>query len=301
MTKFQAWVEAFRLRTLALSLSAIGMGSAVASACGLFRTEVWIWAMLTTLFLQILSNLSNDYGDAVSGADHAGRVGPDRMVQTGRITPGEMKRMMGVFALLSLICGIALLAVAFDSLNVPLMLFFLLGLGAIAAAIYYTVGKNPYGYRGMGDLFVFLFFGIVGVGGTFYLHTQTLWFPALLPAVSVGALSAGVLNVNNLRDVQSDRRAGKHTLVVRYGVRWGKKYQFALLGLALAGMVSFSALRNQSVLEWIYVAAFPLLALHAQKISATTENSHFDPQLKFLSLTTLVLTILFAAGIWLSK
>ena len=298
MTQFDAWMKAFRLRTLALSFSVIAMGSAVAFQLGSFRFEVMLWAFATTLFLQILSNLSNDYGDAVSGADDAGRVGPSRMVQSGRITAAEMKRMMLVFSLLALFSGIALLATALDGLmNLRFALFLALGLCAIAAAIKYTVGVKPYGYMGLGDLFVFIFFGLVGVVGTYFLHASSLNWIVVLPATAVGTLSVGVLNVNNMRDEESDRRSGKTTLIVRRGRHWGRMYHLVLILAALVAMAVYTAITDGRWNSWLFVLVFPLWLRHLWLIFTTDVRADLDPQLKTLSLSTLLMTILFSVGL----
>ena len=298
MTKLDAWMKAFRLRTLALSFSVIAMGSAMAFQQGFFRLDVMLLALLTTLFLQILSNLSNDYGDAISGADHAGRVGPSRMVQSGRITPSEMKRMMVIFSLLALISGILLLMISVgDLLSWQFGLFLLLGLGAIAAAIKYTVGVKPYGYMGLGDLFVFLFFGLVGVVGTYFLHAASFNWLVVLPATAVGLLSVGVLNVNNMRDEESDRRAGKTTLIVRHGRVWGRTYHLLLVLVAVLSMVIYTVMVEGNWHNWLFLLVLPLLLRHLQAIFKTEERAALDPQLKILSLSTLLMTALFFVGL----
>ena len=222
MSTTKNWLVAFRLRTLPLALSSIILGSMLAYADGIFSWPVAILAVTTTLFLQILSNLANDYGDSVSGVDNEHRVGPSRSVQGGAITASQMRRAVFLFAFLSLASGIGLIIVGTRGLQLESTLIYLvLGLGAIAAAIKYTVGKNPYGYQGLGDLFVFIFFGLVGVCGTYYLHTHQLPWDILLPAASVGLLSVAVLNLNNLRDRESDAASGKRTLVVKLGSEKG--------------------------------------------------------------------------------
>jgi 1,4-dihydroxy-2-naphthoate octaprenyltransferase len=208
--RVKAWVSAFRLRTLPLALASIGMGSFLAAADNSFRGDVVAWCALTTLFLQILSNLANDYGDTKHGADSAHRQGPKRAVQAGLITAAQMKTAMVVFAALSLLSGLLLLWTALGSAGLYVFLFFLaLGLAAIWAAINYTAGARPYGYAGLGDIAVFTFFGLVGVMGTYYLQTQQLPGALLWPAASMGFLATGVLNINNIRDIESDRLAGK--------------------------------------------------------------------------------------------
>src|SRR5690554_4435762 len=207
--KKQAWLHAIRLRTLPLALASILMASFMAQYHGLFRWEVFVLAALTTTLLQILSNLANDYGDSIHGADSAVRQGPIRAVQSGIISSGEMKKAMLVFALLSFISGNLLLFIALNDLFVYLS-FVALGLLSIIAAVTYTSGTKPYGYLGLGDISVFLFFGLVGVLGTYYLHTLEFSPQLVLPAVSLGLFSTAVLNINNIRDINSDAQAGKN-------------------------------------------------------------------------------------------
>ena len=205
MTSAGIWIKAFRLRTLPLSLSATVLGSFLGFAGDSFKWGVFIFGSLTTLFLQILSNLANDYGDAVKGTDNEGRLGPLRVTQSGLVSRQQMRWMIGIFAFLSLVSGSLLIWIGLrggDMLGYAI--FFLLGFAAIFAAIKYTIGKKPYGYVGLGDLMVFVFFGIVGVAGTYFLHTNTFHVSILLPASSVGLLSMGVLNLNNMRDHEND-------------------------------------------------------------------------------------------------
>lgn len=167
-----------------------------------FQLPILIAALTTTLFLQVLSNLANDYGDFKNGIDNENRLGPQRTVQSGEIKPHHMLVGIIICGALALASGIWLLYEAAKTTNIVIVLsFLLLGLLAIAAAVKYTVGKNPYGYRGLGDIAVFLFFGITGVAGTYFLHTNTIDWPELLPAVAIGMLATGVLNLNNLRDI----------------------------------------------------------------------------------------------------
>ncbi|HET9054759.1 MAG TPA: 1,4-dihydroxy-2-naphthoate octaprenyltransferase, partial [Cyclobacteriaceae bacterium] len=211
------WVDAFRLRTLPLALSSILMGGFLAASVSAFRWDVFLLCIITTILLQILSNLANDYGDSIHGADSADRKGPSRAVQSGKISAAQMRTAMIVFVILSLAGGTSLLFVAFG-FNWNAILFFL-GLGALSilAAIAYTVGRRPYGYAGLGDISVFIFFGLVGVMGSLYLFTKAIHWQDALPAISCGLFSVGVLNINNIRDIESDKKAGKYSIPVRIG------------------------------------------------------------------------------------
>ena len=292
MKNIKAWVVSLRLRTLPLALSTILMGSIVAAWDGAFRAEVLLWAALTTLFLQILSNLANDYGDALSGADNETRVGPQRMIQSGAISLGQMKKAIIILVALALISGLTLLAKAFDTDYWKLLAFFLLGLAAIAAAIRYTAGKNPYGYRGLGDIYVFLFFGIVGVAGSYFLHTNTWQWEVLLPASSIGLFSTGVLNLNNIRDIESDRKSGKITMVVRMGRNKALWYHAALLADGWLIFLIYAILTSRTMLLWPSLLALPLFIRNIVRSFKTREPSKLDGELRNLSLSILLFVVL---------
>lgn len=289
----QAWVSAFRLRTLPLSLSVVATGSALAAQEGRLSVPTLGLCLLTTLFLQILSNLSNDYGDTVHGADGPDRLGPMRAVQSGAISLRQMRRAMVVFALLSLASGVALLVEASGAIGVATTFAFLaIGILCIAAAIAYTNGRHPYGYHGLGDASVFLFFGLVGVGGCYFLHTGHLTWPVALPASAVGLLSVGVLNMNNIRDMESDRSAGKKTVPLRIGRRGAKAYQAAVIVAAVALLSAYIALFGSRT-QWICsLAAVPLIANAAGSLRHD-DADYFDSQLRLVSLSTFAFSLLF--------
>ncbi len=203
----KAWIEAARLRTLPLALASIGMGSFLAAAHERFSWAIFGLTALTTIFLQVLSNLANDYGDTINGADSAEREGPQRAVQAGIISAKAMFRGVVLFAVLSLVSGLSLLYISVTSMQV-FWLFLGLGILAIIAAYTYTAGSNPYGYAGLGDISVLLFFGWLAVIGTYFLHTQFFQWDIVLPATTLGLFSVGVLNINNIRDIESDKKAG---------------------------------------------------------------------------------------------
>jgi 1,4-dihydroxy-2-naphthoate octaprenyltransferase len=295
-----AWLSAFRLRTLPLAFSCIITGSALAALYN-FKWQITALALLTTLFLQVLSNLANDYGDTIHGADSADRTGPLRTVQSGAISKEAMKTAVMAFALLAFTSGIFLLYVALDNFK-SILFFILLGLSAIAAAIKYTAGTNPYGYKGLGDLFVFVFFGWVGVEGVFYLHTQLFSVNGLLPASVIGFLSVAVLNLNNMRDHISDAKAGKNTLVVKMGFQNAKKYHAALLVLAFLCAIIFSVLMwldTGALLPLVSLTVFVFLFIHLKKVSATTNPADLDSELKKVALSTFIYSLLFGLGILL--
>lgn len=290
------WMAAFRLRTLPLSLSTIFAGSVAAAMHGVFRWDVLVMASLTTLFLQILSNLANDYGDGVAGTDRH-RQGEQRMVQSGHISQKQMLRMIVVFAGLSLLSGLLLLALALPAIfSMRGLMFLAAGVLSIGAAINYTVGRNPYGYKGWGDFFVFVFFGLVGVYGSYYLHAAHFSWPEVKLAVAIGLLSAGVLNVNNLRDEASDRAAGKRTLVVIGGRDFGVRYHVLLLAFAWWCLVAFVTTQASSWMQWLFVLTLPLFIRHLRVIITHREPAAIDPELKRLSLATFFTVMLLVAG-----
>lgn len=297
MNKTAIWINAFRLRTLPLSLSSILLGSFLAFRDGYFSWSVFLLASLTTLFLQILSNLANDYGDSQNGIDNKYRIGPARTVQSGQIKAREMRLMVILFMVLTLISGSLLVFTGTREIaSIYTILYFLMGFAAIAAAIKYTVGKNPYGYQGLGDLFVFVFFGLIGVGGTYFLHTNHFPADILLPATSVGLLSAGVLNLNNMRDRISDQQSGKRTLAVILGKQRVKVYHLILLaGSVLTGMI-YTIMHFESLYQFSFLTTIPLLFKNIREVMFNTIPAELDPELKKLALTTLIFAVTFGVG-----
>jgi len=296
-SKFKHWLSAFRLRTLPLALSSIFMGNFLAKWQGVFDWSILGLAMSTTICLQILSNLANDYGDSVHGADSVDRKGPSRAVQTGAITKSQMKKAMIVFASLSLMSGLLLLGRAFADHWLLIFVFLVVGLLAIYAAITYTAGSNPYGYRGLGDIAVLVFFGLVGVLGSYYLQTKTLEWTILFPALSCGLLATGVLNVNNIRDIESDQKAGKISIPVRLGREKAVVYHFILLGLAMLSSLLFAFFNARDWTAYLFVLAFPLIIRNGWAVKTKQQAAALDPYLKQLALSTLLFVILFGIGL----
>lgn len=293
----KAWIKAFRLRTLPLALACIALGSFLAAYDHQFKISVLLLSGLTTLFLQILSNLSNDYGDSVHGADNADRSGPQRAVQSGMISAEEMKRAIFIFSLLSLISGLMLLIISFDKIGTQFIVLLLLGFAAIWAAINYTAGKNPYGYAGLGDLFVIIFFGILGVLGTYYLHTGHLEASYFLPALSCGFLATAVLNINNIRDIESDKKAGKRSIPVRIGRKNAVIYHWFLLIVPVLLMAWFVIIHYKSPVQFLFLISLPLIIWNGIAVSKNTNASNIDPYLKQLAITTLVFILTFGLGL----
>jgi 1,4-dihydroxy-2-naphthoate octaprenyltransferase len=291
------WIEAFRLRTLMLSLACILMGVFLAKIFSQnVSTVSVVLTLLTALFLQILSNLANDYGDSKHGADHDGRKGPKRAVQSGKITEVQMLVGIKIFVALSLVTGMALLYSCLNviGLNGVITLFFI-GIAAIVAAIAYTNGKRPYGYMGLGDISVFIFFGLIAVCGTYYLLVGAINPFIFLPAISCGLFSVGVLNLNNMRDIDSDIEAGKNSIPVRLGYAKSKVYHYVIIITALLCALIF-VMFYKEMPTWqnlSIVACFPLFLKQLFTVKNTTDKIKLDPLLKQLSISTMLFVLLF--------
>lgn len=292
-----AWIKAARLRTLPLALSSVIMGSFLAIDAGHYKPWVIGLALLTTLFLQILSNFANDYGDSAKGTDNEHRLGPMRTVQSGEISHSEMRKGIAVMVLLSLVSGVLLIYVALGTQWIKGLLFLLLGVASIAAAIKYVVGENAYGYRGLGDIFVFLFFGLAGVAGTYYLNALSLPWDIWLPAAALGFFSTGVLNLNNMRDADNDLRSGKITIPVRLGPSYAKIYHMMLILFGWTSAFLFNYINHLDITQWMYAVVLPLFVLDLIKIVRTKNPRALDPFLKKLALSTLTFTILFGISL----
>ena len=285
-----------RLRTLPLAASCILAGAAAAKAHGEMNGFVLALTLATTFLLQILSNLANDYGDYSHGVDNEQRVGPTRAMQSGAISQAQMKRALIITTAITLLSGMSLLWIVFSpkAQFMQALLMLLLGFAAIGAAIKYTVGSNPYGYRGLGDLFVFLFFGPVGVLGTYYLLTGTLDAEPMLLAMTTGFYSTAVLNLNNLRDHVNDAASGKQTLVVKMGFRNGKVYQLALISMGTLGLIAWCTIYSTLNDYW---ACLPAIAqcLLLIKVWKCENPAALDSELKKVALLTFMTTLLLVA------
>lgn len=298
------WIEAARIRTLPLSVSGIIVGSMYALANPtdniLTPTEVFNWrifgfAILTTLGLQILSNFANDYGDGIKGTDNEDRVGPKRAIQSGVITPQAMKVAIIITALLTLLSAILLIYFAFTDTNIYYSLFYLvLGILAILSAIRYTIGSKAYGYRGFGDVFVFVFFGLVSTLGVNFLYSEQIDIELLLPAAAIGFLSVGVLNLNNMRDEESDRKVGKNTLVVKIGGKKAKLYHYFLVIFSMILVLVFALINNFKFDQYLFLLAYLPLTNHLITVYKNKNAKALDPELKKLALSTFLLSVLLA-------
>lgn len=295
----KAWIAAARPRTLPLALASIILGSFLAAAAGRFSWLTFWLAVLTTTLLQVLSNFANDYGDAVSGKDTPDRVGPRRAVATGDLTRSAMRRAMIMTSLLALGSGIWLLAVTTRAGGAWLFWVFLgLGLLCIGAAIAYTNGKRPYGYAGYGDVAVLLFFGWVGVLGTFFLHTLFLTPLLLLPASAVGLFATGVLNINNVRDMATDARTGKQSIPVRLGRVGAVRYHWALLTGGMGSALAYTLLTTPThFATYLYILSFPLFILNGNAVATHQNPADLNPRLGQLALSTLLFVVLFGVGV----
>ena len=273
MAKLKTWIRAARPRTVLLSFSGVLLGGLLAIKTGPSTgSGTWLcllFCALTAVLLQILSNLANDYGDFKKGVDGVHRVGPQRELQSGAITEKEMRKGIAVVGAMCLASGALIFVFARFSWQ-ELAVFAALGLGAVLAALFYTLGKHPYGYRGLGDLYCFLFFGWAAVAGTFYLATRILDFSVLLPASAMGFLSNAVLNINNMRDMENDRASGKSSLVVKIGLKKAFVYHGLLIGGAFVCLTVYLGLHHAAWYSNLFWLLFPIFLKELIGIKKTT-------------------------------
>jgi 1,4-dihydroxy-2-naphthoate octaprenyltransferase len=297
MDRLKPWLSAFRLRTLPLSISGIIIGSCFAAYNGFFDPIVFVLALLVTVALQILSNLANDYGDGVKGTDNDTRVGPMRAIQSGKITPDQMFEGLKINILIVIFLTLLLIYNAFGhGYFLYSLLFFGLGAISVYAALKYTMGDSAYGYKGLGDIFVLIFFGFVSVVGSYFLYTKQLDHIVILPSIAVGLLSVGVLNLNNMRDIASDKLSHKITMAVKLGKEKSKQYHlFLVIGAMVFGIV-FSILYFTSFYNFLFLLSYIPLTIHIVKINMATISSDFDSQLKVLALSTFLFSLLLGIG-----
>jgi 1,4-dihydroxy-2-naphthoate octaprenyltransferase len=299
MKTVKAWISAARLKTLPLSLAGVVFGSFAAKKDGFWDSSVFIFALTTTLCFQILSNFANDLGDSQKGTDDNNRLGPVRAVQSGIISKSQMKFAVILMSLLSVLSACFLLMVAnkdpltFMS-NQLILAYLIASVLSIAAAIMYTMGSKAYGYRGFGDLFVFIFFGLVSVIGSYGLFSKTIDLELLLPAITIGLLSVAVLNLNNMRDIVNDQKHGKMTVVVKLGAKNAKSYHFYLFAIAAATLAIFISFPKFSPIYWITFLPFIVLGIHIKKVIQVTDPQDYDAELKKVALSTFLIALLFA-------
>ncbi|MDB9835942.1 1,4-dihydroxy-2-naphthoate octaprenyltransferase [Flavobacteriaceae bacterium] len=294
-SKFKIWLQAARLRTLPLSLSGIIVGNGLAYGSDQFSFVILYLSLATTIAFQVLSNFANDYGDGVKGTDNESRIGPARVLQQGLLTREELKRGIQFCAAVSLVFAFALIYVSFGTSDLLYsLIFIILGIASVVAAIKYTVGSNAYGYRALGDLFVFLFFGGVSVLGSYFLQAQEFQIDLILPATALGLLSVGVLNLNNMRDIHTDKEVNKITMAVLLGASLSKAYHAFLLIGAVLTTVFYVKMDIQPAYLFM-IAVLPMM-IHLRRVLGYTDPKEFDPELKRLALCTFLFAILFAIG-----
>jgi len=303
----KSFIKAARLRTLPLSVSGIIVGSILGNellqnkatineSTSILVSSIFWLAILTTIGFQVLSNFANDYGDGIKGTDK-NRTGEARMVSSGAITPKQMKSAMIITTFITLIIALVLIYVAFGSENFGYsLLFFGLGIASIAAAIKYTVGNSAYGYSGFGDVFVFIFFGLLSVVGSYFLYTKYINFEIFLPAISIGMLSTAVLNLNNLRDQTEDKKNNKKTLVVKIGNEKAKKYHYFLILGALVVSLIYVFLDFTSVYQLVFLVAYIPLIKNMKTVAQNIIPAELDSELKKVALSTFLFAILFGIG-----
>jgi len=295
------YIKAARLRTLPLSISGIIVGSFLGnnqlnSEISIFESSIFWLAILTTIGFQVLSNFANDYGDGIKGSDK-NRTGEARMVSSGVITPKQMKLAMIITTIITLIIALLLIYVSFGKENFGYSILFLgLGIASIAAAIKYTVGNSAYGYSGFGDVFVFIFFGLLSVVGSYFLYTKHIDFAIFLPAISVGLLSTAVLNLNNLRDRVEDKKNNKNTLVVKLGITKAKKYHYFLIFGALITACMYTFIDFKTIYQLIFLMAFVPLIKNVKTVVNNSVPAELDSELKKVALSTFLFAILFGIG-----
>lgn len=297
--RIHPWISAFRPRTLFLATAGVILGSGLALHVEKLDVITALLTLLTALLLQLLSNLANDLGDYVKGTDSTGgRVGPMRSVQSGKITPLQMKKTIAITTLIAMFSGLILLLRLFHIMGlVVIILFLIVGALSLLSALFYTLGERPYGYRGWGDFFAFLFFGPIAVIGTYYLQAQIIDFRAVLPSIGMGLLSAMILNVNNMRDIENDALSNKRTIAVRLGLNYAKRYHTVLMIVMYVCFLIYSLLYASS--PWyrfgyivVYVFQLQLLLQIYKK-----EGRALDPYLRKTALSSFILAVLFSVCI----
>lgn len=289
MSLLKTWLRAARLRTLPLSFSGILIGSSFAFSSN-FDFDIFSSCLLITVLFQIISNFANDLGDAIKGVDDETRIGPERAIQSGMITKAQMKNAIIILSVLAFIVVLQLLF-RIDLSRNELLIFSALGMMSIWAAIAYTIGKNPYGYRALGDLMVFLFFGLLAVVGTYYLYARSVVLEVVLIASAIGALAVAVLNLNNMRDREDDTLKNKKTMAVILGAEKAKRYHTAVL---LISVLLFAAGISLSGYYWYFLGLVPLLRLvgHLKRVWQTENAREFDPELKVIALSSFMTSLL---------
>ena len=298
--QIKIWIKAARLRTLPLSISGIVAGNALGVQDSNFSWLLFFLMLLTAIAFQIVSNFANDYGDGVKGTDNANRVGPQRVFQSGLLTRKTLKKGIVYTAVVSIFLAITLIYTAFGKDSwLYFTVFFGLAIGSVWAAISYTVGEKAYGYRGLGDLFVFIFFGMISVVGSSFLQLKVISTPSILLSLVLGLLSVAVLNLNNMRDRESDAAVGKRTFAVLLGAQGAKYYHYTLI-LGACGILGFFFIQQTTAFYWLTLIGLITLLFHLAVVIQNKDPKRLDPELKKVALSTFVLSILIFISFFLS-
>lgn len=298
--KLKYYIESMRLRTLPLSVAGIIMGGLLAGSQGFWDTGIFIWALLTAVSLQILSNIANELGDLQKGTDNENRLGPIRSVQSGHLSVKNLYGLLIIFVLLSVSFGLCLIWVSFHSLfSSSGLTMIILGALAIVAAIKYTFGGKAYGYIGLGDLFVFLFFGPVSVMGVYFLMSETLPFITVLPASAIGFLSTSMLNQNNMRDIENDSNFEKKTMAVRMGLNVTKRYHLVIISLAFILMTLYCIIRQVGIFGYLYLLTLPVFIWHLSYV-LKNDGKSLDKHMKVIALGTILFSVLGGIGLMIN-
>ena len=294
---FISWIKAARLRTLPLSVSGILVGSFAAYADGLFNMSIFLLSLSTTISYQILSNFANDFGDGIKGADE-NRIGPTRLIQSGQISKTQMILGIKISVFISFILTVILIFTSFKGSLFNIAVFLFLGILAIISAIKYTIGKNAYGYIGLGDVFVFIFFGLVSVMGSNFLYSSEIKLELIFPSLTLGFLSAAVLNLNNMRDLRNDKQSKKNTIAVKLGAQNAKIYHYILILLSIINVLLFYFNTEQNSLFNIIMvfSVIIILLYHIFQVSILSREIDFDKLLKPLVLTTFFYSLIISSN-----
>lgn len=286
------WIISARPKTLPLAISSLLVGNCLAYFVHSFHYPILILTLITGCLLQILSNLANDYGDAVKGLDDDSRIGPLRAIQLGTISLPQLKTSLYVLIALCVISGLFLLSMSYDTFT-EFLGFITLGLISIIAAITYTIGRHAYGYLGLGDLSVLIFFGFISIFGSFYLQTKSFHLFLIYPSISCGLLAVAVLNLNNLRDYHNDKQKNKITLIVMLGIKFGKIYHFMLIFIAFLNLLFFTLSYLKHGWIFIYLLTLPLLIIHVRQVKIAQSAVDFVPELERMVKLALFIQSLF--------
>lgn len=294
------WIKAFRLKTLPLSVAGLITGSAIAAINDSFKPLLFVFCILAAVSYQILSNLANDLGDFQKGTDNENRLGPKRALQSGEISEKSMKTAVILFSIMAFIFTALTAYIGTIGLNTNfLILFVILGIAAIGAAIKYTMGKSAYGYSGLGDIFVFLFFGWLSVLGGYFLQTHDFDSFIVLPASGIGLLSTAVLNMNNMRDHENDADSHKNTIIVKMGYKMGKYYHAILIFGAIILLSQYSLQSELPFALFANLIPFLMLSFNVVKVFKTNNPQELEPELKRIALTTFVISLVFFVQVYI--